>query len=43
MLSSGLLRRVALVRTDGSEERIISIVMVTKIDDLVGCYKSHVL
>jgi hypothetical protein len=29
MLSSGILRRVALVRTDISEERITSIMLVT--------------
>jgi hypothetical protein len=34
MPSSGMLRRVALVRTDVSEERIASIIRVTTIDEL---------
>jgi hypothetical protein len=34
MPSSGILRRVALVRTDVSEERIGSIFRVTSIDEL---------
>jgi hypothetical protein len=34
MLSSGVLRRVAPVRTDDSEESIASIIMVTRIGDL---------
>jgi hypothetical protein len=34
MSSSGMLRRVALVRTDVSEERIASIISVTRIVEL---------
>jgi hypothetical protein len=34
MSTSGMLRRVALVRTDISEERIASIIRVTKIGGL---------
>jgi hypothetical protein len=34
MASSGMLRRVALVRTDVSEERIPSIIGVTRIGEL---------
>jgi hypothetical protein len=34
MASSGILRRVALVRTDGSEERSASVTRVTRIDEL---------
>jgi hypothetical protein len=34
MQSSGMLHRVALVRTDVSEERIASIIRVTRIDEL---------
>jgi hypothetical protein len=34
MPSSGMLRRVALVRTYVSEERIASIIMVTRISEL---------
>jgi hypothetical protein len=34
MLSSGMLRRVALVRTDVSEELKASFIMVTTIDEL---------
>jgi hypothetical protein len=34
MPSSGMLRRVDLVRTDVSEERIASIIRVTKIGEL---------
>jgi demethoxyubiquinone hydroxylase (CLK1/Coq7/Cat5 family) len=34
MLSSGMLRRVALVRTDVSEERSASIIRVTRIGEL---------
>jgi hypothetical protein len=34
MPSSGMLRRVALVRTDVSEERFTSIVRVTRIGEL---------
>jgi hypothetical protein len=34
MPSSGMLRRVALVRTDVSEERITSIIRVTRIGEL---------
>jgi hypothetical protein len=34
MLSSGILRRVALVRTDVSEELSASIIRVTRIDEL---------
>jgi hypothetical protein len=47
MVSSGLLRRVALVRTDVSEEPGASFIRVTKIAALgttqrnVGSYKSH--
>jgi hypothetical protein len=36
MASSGMLHRVALVRTDASEEPSDSI-MVTSIDELVNC------
>jgi hypothetical protein len=35
MPSSGMLRRVALVRTNVSEERIASIISVTRISELV--------
>jgi hypothetical protein len=35
MASSGLLYRVAVVRTDVSEERSYSIIRVTRIDELV--------
>jgi hypothetical protein len=52
MGSSGMLRRVPLVRTDLSEELSASIIKVTRIGDLrtlavtsnrrdVGSYKSH--
>jgi hypothetical protein len=34
MPSSGMFRRVALVRTDGSVERIVSIITVTRIGGL---------
>jgi hypothetical protein len=34
MPSSGMLRRVALVRTDVSEERSVSFIRVTRIDEL---------
>jgi hypothetical protein len=34
MLSSGMLRRVAIVRTDVSEERSISIIRLTGIGEL---------
>jgi hypothetical protein len=34
MTSSGMLRRVALLRTDVSEERIASIIRVTRIGEL---------
>jgi hypothetical protein len=34
MASSGILRRVALVRTDVSEERIVYIIRVTRIGEL---------
>jgi hypothetical protein len=34
MPSSGMLRRVALVRTDVSEERMASIITVTRIGEL---------
>jgi hypothetical protein len=36
MKSSGMLRRVALVRTDVSEELITSIIRVTRIGELVA-------
>jgi hypothetical protein len=34
MPSSWMLRREALIRTDVSEERIVSIIRVTRIDEL---------
>jgi hypothetical protein len=34
MMSSGILRRMALVRTDGSEEYSASIIRVTRIGEL---------
>jgi hypothetical protein len=34
MPSSGMLRRVTLVRTDVSEERIASVIRVARIDEL---------
>jgi hypothetical protein len=34
MQTSGMLRRVALVRTDVSEERSASIIMVTRVGEL---------
>jgi hypothetical protein len=34
MASSGMLRRVALIRTEVSEERIASIIRATRIDEL---------
>jgi hypothetical protein len=34
MVSFGMLRRVTLVRTDGSEERVVSIIRVTRIDEV---------
>jgi hypothetical protein len=34
MASSGMLHRVALVRTDVSEERFVSIIRVTRIGEL---------
>jgi hypothetical protein len=34
MVSSGMLRRVALVITDGSEKRIVSIIRVTRIGEI---------
>jgi hypothetical protein len=52
MASSGMLRRVALVRSEGSEERSASIIRVTRVGELgrtlpvtserhVCSYKSH--
>jgi hypothetical protein len=48
MVSSGMLRRVALVRSDVSEEPSASFIRVTRIGELgarflrnVGSYKSH--
>jgi hypothetical protein len=41
MVSSGMLRRVALVRTDVSEERSVSIIRVTKISELVFLRSVH--
>jgi hypothetical protein len=40
MVSSGLLRRVALVRTDVSEEPAASFIRVTKIGELVTAVKT---
>jgi hypothetical protein len=34
MVSSGMLRRVALVRTDASEERSASFIRVTRVGEL---------
>jgi hypothetical protein len=34
MDTSGMLRHVTLVRTDGSEERIASVIRVTRISEL---------
>jgi hypothetical protein len=39
MASSGMLRRVALVRTDASEERSASFICVTRIGELLSCEK----
>jgi hypothetical protein len=41
MVSSGMLRRVALVRTDVSEKLSASLLRVTRILRDVGSYKSH--
>jgi hypothetical protein len=37
MLSSGMLRRVAFVGTEVSEELSASIIMVTKINSVAAC------
>jgi hypothetical protein len=39
MASSGMIRRVALIRTDVSEERIASFIRVTRIGDSVTLKK----
>jgi hypothetical protein len=41
MASSGMLRRVALVRTDVSEEFRASIMRVTRIDELTHATKKY--
>jgi hypothetical protein len=43
MLSSGMLSRVTLVRTDVSEERSASIIRVTRIGELVFLRSVHQL
>jgi hypothetical protein len=40
MVSSGMLRRVALVRTDVSDEPSASFIRVTRIDELVTAVKT---
>jgi hypothetical protein len=41
MASSGMLRRVALVRADVSKERCASIIRMTRIDELETCVSSQ--
>jgi hypothetical protein len=43
MVSSGMLRRVTLVRTDVSEEPSASIILVTLMKDALGSLETSVL
>jgi hypothetical protein len=43
IVSSGLLRRISLIRTDVSEERIAFIIRVTRIGELHACFGWYLL